>query len=90
MRQTWRATLETIKRYQIDCHFIRSGELNVAIEPYQVDLLRAETRQANEHGLNFQFFEQEEVRKIINSPTYLAGSLDPADAMVSPARLVWG
>jgi len=28
---------ETIERYHIECDFIRSGELNVAIEPYQVD-----------------------------------------------------
>jgi glycine/D-amino acid oxidase-like deaminating enzyme len=40
--------------------------------------------------LNFRFLEGDEVRKIVNSPTYLAGSLDPADAMVNPARLVWG
>jgi glycine/D-amino acid oxidase-like deaminating enzyme len=81
---------ETIKRYNIDCDFIRSGALDVAIEPYQVDKLREEVGLAKEYGLKFQFLEQEELRKIVNSPTYLAGSLDPADAMVNPAKLVWG
>ena len=81
---------ETIERYHIECDFIRSGELNVAIESHQVDDLREEMEQAEGYGLKFRFFEQDELRKIVNSPTYLAGSLDPANAMVNPAKLVWG
>lgn len=84
------AIATTIERYRIDCDFIRAGELNVAIEPHQVEALRTEAIQANQYGLNFRFLEQEQVRALVNSPTYLAGSWDPADAMINPARLVWG
>jgi glycine/D-amino acid oxidase-like deaminating enzyme len=36
------------------------------------------------------FHDQEQVRAIVNSPTYLAGSFNPANGMVNPARLAWG
>lgn len=81
---------ETIKRYDIDCDYTRSGELNIAIEPHQVGHLREEMEMAAPYGEKYRFIEQDELRKIVNSPTYLAGLFNPANAMVNPARLAWG
>jgi glycine/D-amino acid oxidase-like deaminating enzyme len=37
-----------------------------------------------------QWFNQEQTRALVNSPTYLGGLYDPGIAMVNPAQLVWG
>jgi len=81
---------ETIKRYNINCDFIRSGELSVATEPYQIDQFREEMEMSAQYGEKFRIIKQAELRKIVNSPIHLAGSLNMSNAMVNPARLVWG
>jgi glycine/D-amino acid oxidase-like deaminating enzyme len=81
---------KTIKRYNIDCDYIHSGELSTATEPYQIEQFREEMEMAAQYGEKFRFIEGDELRKIVNSPIHLAGSLNMANAMVNPARLVWG
>jgi len=81
---------ETVRRYNIDCDYIRSGELNVATEPYQLENLREELEESAKYGETFRFFERDELLKIVRSPTYLGGSITMDNAMVNPARLVWG
>lgn len=81
---------ETIKRYKIDCDFQRAGEMVVAIEPYQVEEMRHEPELFAQYGLQLEWYDQEQARAIVNSPTYLGGLYDPHIAMVNPARLVWG
>lgn len=81
---------ETIKRYEIDCDFQRTGEMVVAIEPYQVEEMRHEPELFAQYGLHLEWYDQEQARAIVNSPTYLGGLYDPHIAMVNPARLVWG
>ncbi len=80
----------TIKKFNIECDFIRPGEINVALEAHEVEELRGEAEEASRYGENPRFLNQEEVRARVNSPTYLAGLYDPAVAMVNPAKLVWG
>lgn len=81
---------ETIKQFNIDCDFIRSGEINVANEEYQIDDLREEAEHSAQYGEHIQFLDQEQTRARVNSPTYLAAIHDPSVAMVNPARLAWG
>ena len=81
---------ETIKQFHIDCDYIRSGELNLALEPHQLDDLKEEQEAASRYGEEYILYDQDQVRAIVNSPTYLGGSLNPANGMVNPARLVWG
>ena len=81
---------ETIKQFNIDCDFIRSGEINVANEPYQIDGLREEAEESARYGMNLQFLDQDQIRARVNSPTYLAAVHDPDVAMVNPAQLAWG
>jgi glycine/D-amino acid oxidase-like deaminating enzyme len=80
----------TIKRYRIACDYIRSGEVNMATEPYQIEDLRDEYEQASQYGEKMQLFDQDGARALVNSPIYLGGLLNPANAMVNPARLAWG
>lgn len=81
---------EALKHYNIDCGYIRSGELHIAVEPHQIAQLREEMEEAAKHGVNTKFLGREELKKIVNSPTYLAGAFNPANAMLNPARLAWG
>ncbi len=81
---------ETIRQFNIDCDYIRSGELNLALSPNQLDDFKEEQEEAAKYGEEFILFDQEQVRAIVNSPTYLGGSLTRANGMVNPARLAWG
>jgi glycine/D-amino acid oxidase-like deaminating enzyme len=81
---------ETIKQFKIDCDFIRSGEISVANEPWQIDDLHEEVEVSAKYGENIQFLDQEQIRARVNSPTFLAATIDPSVAMVNPARLAWG
>ena len=80
----------TIKQFNIECDFIRSGEINVANEEYQIDELREEAEESAAYGECIKFLNQEQIRARVNSPTYLAAIHDPAVAMVNPAQLAWG
>jgi len=75
-----------VARYGIDCDFRRTGELTVATQPHEVEWLR----EAAAEGQG-RFLDRDEVRAELDSPTYLAGLLDPDEtALVDPARLAWG
>lgn len=75
----------------IDCDLVRAGELDVAVEDYQVADLREMVDEASALGLDYEFLDQDEVRARVNSPTYRAGVLDRRGVvMVDPARLSWG
>lgn len=80
----------TIKQFNIDCDFIRSGEINIANEEYQIDDLREEAEDSVQYGEHIQFLNQEQIRARVNSPSYLAAIHDPHVALVNPARLAWG
>jgi len=90
-RENLNAIEETLERYGIDCDFERTGELLVAVKPWQVKELADEALLQNQMGDSIQILNQEEVRARVNSPTYLGGTFDPnGTALVDPARLVWG
>jgi glycine/D-amino acid oxidase-like deaminating enzyme len=68
----------TVREHAIDCDYERTGELDVAIEPHQVEELRAS---------GAELIEGERLRALVDSPTYLAAVLDPDVALVHPAKL---
>jgi glycine/D-amino acid oxidase-like deaminating enzyme len=81
----------TIRRYDIDCSFERTGELRVAIELWQMTDLIEEARLRNETGEHVAILSREEVYERIHSPLYHGALFDPdGTALVDPARLVWG
>jgi len=71
---------EAIERYGMDCDWERTGELNVAVEPHQLDWLAEESG-----GL---VLDQEATQAEVNSPTFLGSVwLKDSVAMVHPYKL---
>ncbi|MCZ2123216.1 MAG: FAD-binding oxidoreductase [Anaerolineales bacterium] len=81
---------QTIKQFNIDCDYIRSGEINIANESYQVEELYEEAQQVAPYGIRAKFLDQKEMQARVNSPSYLAGIHELDTALVNPARLAWG
>jgi glycine/D-amino acid oxidase-like deaminating enzyme len=81
---------DTIAEAGIDCDYRRTGELDVATETYQVEHLRDHFEAASRYGVDLAVLSADEVRTRVDSPTYLAGLLDPHVGVVDPARLCWG
>jgi glycine/D-amino acid oxidase-like deaminating enzyme len=72
----------TVRRYGIDCGFVRAGMLAVATRPHEIVGLAPD-----EPG----FLDAGAVRRMVDSPTYLAGRhAKDETALVDPARLAWG
>jgi glycine/D-amino acid oxidase-like deaminating enzyme len=81
----------TVREHGIDCGFERTGELDVAVVPWQLEGLAEEHALATSLGASSQLLDAAATRALVDSPTYLGGRLDPTGvAMVDPARLVWG
>jgi glycine/D-amino acid oxidase-like deaminating enzyme len=80
-----------VERYAIDCDWRRTGEIDAAVAPWQVDEL-AETRdQMVARGREVEWFDAQAMQAEIASPTYLAGLWKKGRCvMVDPARLAWG
>jgi glycine/D-amino acid oxidase-like deaminating enzyme len=74
----------TVARYGLDCEFERTGYLSVAVEEHQVPWLA----ESDGHD-GARFVGEEEIRSLVNSPTYLAGLIVPPrdSALVNPAKL---
>ncbi len=82
---------DTVDRYGIDCAWERTGELDVATAPHQVEELADAAAVMSEHGHPATLLDAAQTRELVDSPAYLAGLLN-ADgvALVEPARLAWG
>ncbi|MFJ8577084.1 NAD(P)/FAD-dependent oxidoreductase [Micromonospora sp. NPDC093277] len=90
-RENLSAIAATIDRYGIDCDFERTGELAVAVEPYQLAGLAEDAELARRYGHDVRLLDRDEVRAEVDSPTYLGGMWDrDRVAMLDPARLAWG
>jgi glycine/D-amino acid oxidase-like deaminating enzyme len=82
---------ETIGRHRIDAAFTRSGELTVAVAPWQVAELAEFAEAARGLGQDVELLDAAQVRALVDSPTYLGGLREPrSTAVLDPARLVWG
>ena len=82
---------KSIAEHGIACGFERTGELEVATEPYQVDVVREGVAQARAFGQDAVDLDQDAIRAEVASPTYLAaGWHRDRVALVDPARLAWG
>ncbi|MFE9255977.1 NAD(P)/FAD-dependent oxidoreductase [Streptomyces sp. NPDC006879] len=83
---------EAVARYDIDCDFERTGEIDVATEPHQVAELKELHAEAERLGFTgSQWLDQDQVRAEVDSPTFLGGLWDREGvAMLHPAKLAWG
>jgi len=80
----------TIKRLGIECDYMRTGDIDLATEPYQVQEMKEELEIAAPYRTNFQFLDREQVQAIVKSPLFIAGLRRPDSALVNPAHLAWG
>ena len=82
---------ETVRRYGIDCGFERTGGLDVATAPHQVEELAGLVDARRAAGHDVHLLDAAQTRALVDSPTYLAAQHDPHGiAMLEPARLAWG
>lgn len=81
-----------VARYGIDCDFERTGEIDVATQPHQVEELREVHEAARRHGFDgLTLLDRDAMRAEVDSPTFLAGLYDPRGvALLDPAALAWG
>ncbi len=90
-RENLAAIEATLGRYGIACGWERTGELTVATAEWQLPELAEGADLAARHGGSARLLDQDAVRALVHSPTYLGGVLDEDGvAMVDPARLAWG
>ncbi|MGW7365320.1 NAD(P)/FAD-dependent oxidoreductase [Streptomyces sp. NPDC054841] len=79
--------------YGIDCDFERSGEIDVATEPHQLEELHEMYQEAERLGFTdgVELLDRDAVRAEVDSPTFLGGLWDRNGvAMLHPAKLAWG
>ncbi|MCZ7457693.1 NAD(P)/FAD-dependent oxidoreductase [Streptomyces sp. WMMC940] len=81
-----------VARHGIDCEFERTGEIDVATEPHQLDELREMHEEAGRLGFGgLELLDRDAVRAEVDSPTFLGGLWDREGvAMLHPAKLAWG
>ena len=90
-RENLDAIEATIAKYNIDCDWERTGELRVAVAPWQLEGLKEEAALRNQYGDHVEFLTKEQVQARVNSPKYVGALFDhDGTALVDPARLVWG
>jgi glycine/D-amino acid oxidase-like deaminating enzyme len=81
----------TIRRLGIECDYLRTGDISMASEPYQVEDLKAEREVSARYQIRAEFYDREKVQQIVRSPLFLAGLNFPDHAaLVNPAQLAWG
>ncbi len=90
-RQNLDAIEATLARHGIDCSFTRSGELTVAVAPWQLEGLRELYQAGRDLGQKLELLDAGQTRALVDSPTYLGGLRDPeGTAVLDPGRLVRG
>jgi glycine/D-amino acid oxidase-like deaminating enzyme len=81
----------TVARYRIECDFERTGELQVAVAPWQFQGMAEQAERRNAMGDHVEVLSQEQVQARVHSPSYVGALFDhDGTALVDPARLVWG
>ncbi len=81
----------TIRRLNIECDFLRVGEVSVASEPHQLAELKEEIEIARRFNIPYEYYEGKELHQIVKSPLFIGGfSLPHCSSLVNPAQLAWG
>lgn len=81
----------TLAREGIECGFERTGAIDVATEPWQLEALRDQADGLRRFGRPAELLDAEALRARVDSAAYLGGLYDRRGvAMVDPARLTWG
>ncbi len=76
-RENFEAIGATVAELGIDCELELTGELDVAVEPHQVEWLDEEARTLRGLGHEVELLDREAVRAEVNSPVYEGGNVAP-------------
>ena len=93
-RENLEAIEATIKKYNIDCDWERTGAIDVAMTTHPtsyLDELRDDYAQLRKLGQKVTWLDRDAMQEQVHSPLYTGGLWrhDTA-ALIDPARLVWG
>jgi glycine/D-amino acid oxidase-like deaminating enzyme len=80
----------TLIRLGIECDYQRTGEIDVATEPYLLDEFKQFIELAKQHNVPFQYLDRDQLSSIVKSPIFLGGIQRPDTAIINPAQLAWG
>ena len=90
-RENFDAIAATVAELGIDCELELTGELDVAVEPHQVEWLREEAATLRALGHDVDLLDREAIRAEVDSPIYEGGLWRRSGAgLVNPAKLSWG
>jgi glycine/D-amino acid oxidase-like deaminating enzyme len=85
------AVVTTIRERGIECGLELAGNLEVAVEPHEVEWLAEAAEGLREHGHEAELLDRDQVRAEIDSPLFEGGLWQRTGAgLVDPARLCWG
>ena len=89
--ENFAAIRETIERLEIDCEYEATGELDVAVQPHEVEWLAEEAEACARLGTRSTCSIARPTRAEVHSPIY-EGALwrRSGSALVHPAKLGWG
>jgi len=80
-----------VARLGIDCDLEETGELTLAVAPWQMAELREESRALTAAGVAHRLVEAEGIDDLVRSPLATGGLLEEhGTVLVNPARLAWG
>lgn len=79
---------EDLQRSGMDVAFERSGKLNVASQPWQVDGLKSMQRNYARFGIDCHYLEGAELTSYLDSPAYVAGVFESNYALLNPVKMV--
>ena len=80
----------TIQRLGIACDYQRSGEVDVATEPYMLDEFKHVIELAKPYNSEFQFLDRDQLQAVVRSPIFIGGLKRLDSSIVNPAQLAWG
>lgn len=81
---------QALTRYNIECDYQRTGEIDIATEPYLLDMFHQIIELAKPYGIDFQFLDRDQIQRVVKSPIFLGGIKRFDSSIVNPAQLAWG
>src|SRR6185503_4754587 len=80
----------TIKRLGIECDYQRTGEIDVATEPYLLNEFKKIIELAKPYNINFQLLDRAQIYNVVKSPLFIGGIKRFDSTIINPAQLAWG
>jgi glycine/D-amino acid oxidase-like deaminating enzyme len=79
-----------VAEHGIDCDLEPNGSIALAMEEHHLEELQKAKRRYDAMGLPSRLIERGELQKTIRSERFIGGFLDPARAILNPAKLARG